>query len=93
MAKQIGWRDKLALWCLRVLTPEGIVGNNVPLGVGFGPGTSTPEDPKLVLYFLYEWPSGKRQTILAPVFGPPESGVQLMQEAVGDLREWVASHG
>lgn len=94
MAKPIvGWRDKLALWCLRLLTPDGIIGANVPLIVGYGPGSSTPEDPKLVLYFVYEWPSGKRQTVLAPVFGHLESGIDLMKEAVADLREWAAGHG
>lgn len=89
----VGRRDRLALWCLRMLTRDGVVGKNVPLSIGFGPGNSTVDDPKLVMYVET---LGRRQTIVALVFDPPDDAVTMMTDAVRNLRAWAdeaVNHG
>ena len=80
------WRDRLALWCLRVLTPDGLGANNVPWRVWFGPGQSTREDPKLVMYL--ETPTGGHRAIAVVI--NPDTIVDLMAEQVERLRTWAS---
>lgn len=88
---RIRWRDRLALWCLRILTPNGILPENVAVGLHFHSGDSTPEDPKLVMAVKY--PSGRQgQTIVAVVLGSPDEAAADINEYVAGLRDWAEAY-
>ena len=79
------WRDRLVLWCMRVLTPEGLGVSNVEWRVWFGSGQSTREDPKLVMFLQ---PPAGGQKVIAIVLNP-DTIVDLMAEQVQQLRDWA----
>lgn len=81
----MSWRERLALWCLRVLTPNGLGESGLPLVWSMDSGLSTPDNPKLVIRF--DTVSGQR---IISVVAEPNRALENMREAVDGLREWAA---
>lgn len=83
------WRDRLALWCLRILTPDGIGGTpgtpSTPFRLWIDNGESTPDEPKLVMRARVDETD---QTILSLVFDP-DTVVEFWSTVVRDLRAWA----
>ena len=78
------WRDRLALWCLRLLAPAGLGEHGMTLAKTYDSGLSDPGDPKLVMRL--DTPKGQR---LISIVLDPDTIVGELASVVAELRDWA----
>lgn len=78
------WRDRLALWCLRRLTPGGLGEHGAKIAQRFDSGLSTPEDPRLVMRFV-----AGEQILLSVVIEDPGEYLTYFAGIVDRLEKWA----
>lgn len=83
------WRDRLALWCLRMLVPNGLGESGTPIAMSFDSGLSDPSDPKLVMRLGLPDDGQKIVSIVLD----HETAVDNMTKVVDALHEWALREG
>lgn len=78
------WRDRLALWCLRRLTPGGLGEHGANIAQRFDSGQSTPEDPRLVMRFV-----AGEQILLSVVIEDPVEYLTYVADVANRLEKWA----
>jgi len=81
------WRNRLALWCLRILTPEGVLVGDM-LAMKFDSGDSIPADPKLVMRLR----NVETDQLVISVVLDADTIVDTVARNVDGLRDWAKEY-